>query len=580
MEEQLWHKHKWPPEVPHSLTYEPQPLFKVLEETAQKYPNRPYTIFADHEQTYRQILDMAERVATFLVQKGIQRGDRVALFLPNVPHFPVTFFGALKSGAVCVTCNPLYKANELNFQLKDCGAKALFVLDHPVIYPTALEALKGTDVQTVVVCSVKDFLPPLKAVLGGLLGKIPKAPALDPKHILFKTVLKTPPSPPRLTINPVEDLALILYTGGTTGVPKGASLTHNNIYSNMMMIDEWGRLETKEGGPAVKVSDTEQTFMGVLPWYHSYGLTLTLLTCCAGGYRVVCVPDPRAGNPPFTEVLKLIQKYKVTILHGVPTLYSAIINHPLVSQFDLSSIIYCSSGAAPLPLEVAKKFEELTKGGLLVEGYGLSETSPVTHTNPTNRRGRKFGTIGLPLPDTMVKILDAETGDKEMAQGEDGEIALSGPQVMKGYWNKPEENEKVFRMIEDRRYFLTGDIGHLDEEGFTVITDRKKDMIIVGGMKAFPREVEEVLYEHPKVANAAVIGIPNPRSGESVKAFVQLKAGETATEEEIIEFCRDRMAAYKRPHAVEFREALPMTPVGKILRRVLKDEEKQKRQAQ
>ena len=314
--------------------------------------------------------------------------------------------------------------------------------------------------------------------------------------------------------------------------------------------------------------------MGVLPWYHSYGLTLTLLICCGGGFRVICVPDPRAGNPPFTEVLRLIQKYKVTILHGVPTLYSAIINHPLVKQFDLSSIIYCSSGAAPLPLEVATKFEELTKGGLLVEGYGLSETSPVTHTNPTNRRERKFGTIGLPLPDTMVKILEVETGDKEMAQGEDGEIALSGPQVMKGYWNKPEENEKVFRMIEGRRYFLSGDIGHLDEEGFTVITDRKKDMIIVGGMKAFPREVEEVLYEHPKVVNAAVIGIPDPRSGESVKAFVQLKAGETATEEEIIEFCRDRMAAYKRPHAVEFREALPMTPVGKILRRVLKDEEK------
>jgi long-chain acyl-CoA synthetase len=522
---------------------------------------------------------MADRVATFLVQKGIQRGDRVALFLPNVPHFPVTFFGALKSGAVCVTCNPLYKANELNFQLKDCGAKALFVLDHPVIYPTALEALKGTDVQTVVVCSVKDFLPPLKAILGGLLGKIPKAPALDPNHLLFKEVLKTPPSPPRLDINPVEDLALILYTGGTTGVPKGASLTHNNIYSNLRMIEEWARLEPKEGGPAIKVSETEQTFMGVLPWYHSYGLTLTLMSCCGSGFRVVCVPDPRAGNPPFTEVLRLIQKYKVTILHGVPTLYSAIINHPLVKQFDLSSIIYCSSGAAPLPLEVAKQFEELTNGGLLVEGYGLSETSPVTHTNPTNRRGRKFGTIGLPLPDTMVQILDVETGDQEMAQGEDGEIALSGPQVMKGYWNKPEENEKVFRMIDGRRYFLTGDIGHLDEEGFTVITDRKKDMIIVGGMKAFPREVEEVLYEHPKVANAAVIGIPDARSGESVKAFVQLKAGETATEEEIIEFCRDRMAAYKRPHAVEFREALPMTPVGKILRRVLKDEEKQKRLA-
>jgi long-chain acyl-CoA synthetase len=229
---------------------------------------------------------------------------------------------------------------------------------------------------------------------------------------------------------------------------------------------------------------------------------------------------------------------------------------------------------------VAKQFEELTRGGLLVEGYGLSETSPVTHTNPTSRAGRKIGSIGLPLPDTMVKILNVETGEKEMPQGEDGEIAVSGPQVMKGYWNKPEENEKVFKMIDGRRFFLTGDIGHLDEEGFTVITDRKKDMIIVGGLKAFPREVEEVLYTHPKVANAAVIGVPDKKSGEMVKAYVQLKPGETATEEEIIDFCKDRMAAYKRPHQVEFREALPMTPVGKILRRVLKDEEKQKRQAQ
>jgi long-chain acyl-CoA synthetase len=579
MEEQIWHKYKWPAEVPHSLSYEPKPLFTVLDETAGKYPNRPYTIFADHEQTYRQILDMADRVAAFLVQKGIKPGERVALFLPNVPHFPVSFFGALKAGAVCVTCNPLYKANELNFQLKDCGARALFVLDHPVIYPTALEAIKGTDVQTVVVCSVKDFLPPLKGMLGGLLGKIPKAPAVDPGHIPFKEVLKTAPKPPQLTINPVEDLALILYTGGTTGVPKGASLTHDNIYSNLMMVDEWARLEPKGGGPTFKVSETEQTFMGVLPWYHSYGLTLTLLSCCGSGFRVVCVPDPRAGNPPFSEVLRLIQKYQVTILHGVPTLYSAIINHPLIKQFDLGSILYCSSGAAPLPLEVAKQFEELTKGGLLVEGYGLSETSPVTHTNPTNRRGRKFGSIGLPLPDTMVKILDVETGEQEMPQGEDGEIALSGPQVMKGYWNKPEENDKVFKMIDGRRYFLTGDIGHLDEEGFTVITDRKKDMIIVGGLKAFPREVEEVLYTHPKVANAAVIGVPDQKSGEICKAFVQLKEGQEATEEEIIEFCRDKMAAYKRPHKVEFREALPMTPVGKILRRVLKDEEKQKGQA-
>jgi long-chain acyl-CoA synthetase len=576
MEKQIWHQYKWPPEVPISLDYTPQPLYQILDDRVKESPDRTYTIFADQRQTYRAIWDMANRVATFLVQKGIKPGDRVALFLPNLPHFPVTFFGTLKSGAVCVTCNPLYKANELNFQLKDSGAVALFVLDHPVIYPTALEAIKGTGIKTVVVCGIKDFLPGFKAFLGGLLGKIPKAPSLDPSHIPFQEVLKTPSSPPSLKIDPLEDLALVLYTGGTTGVPKGASLTHDNINSNLKMLDEWALIDPEDGTPAKKLSAAgHHTFLGVLPWYHSYGLTLTLLTCCAGGYEVVCVPDPRAGNPPFTEVLHLIQKYKVTVLHGVPTLYSAIINHPLVNKFNLRSIIYCASGAAPLPIEVARKFEELT-GAIVLEGYGLSETSPVTHTNPTNRKNRKFGSIGLPLPETYVKILDVESGSREMPLGEDGEIAVSGPQVMKGYWNRPEDNEAVFKIFDGRRYFLTGDIGHLDEEGFTLITDRKKDMIIVGGLKAFPREVEEILYTHPKVANAAVVGVPSPKSGEIVKAFVQLKPGETATEEEIIQYCQERMAAYKRPHIVEFRDTLPMTPVGKILRRVLRDEERDK----
>jgi len=573
MEQQIWHKYKWPKEVPLTLSQTPQPLYQILDDRVKETPDHIYTIFADHHQTYHEIWDMANRVATFLVQKGIKRGDRVALFLPNVPHFPVAFFGTLKAGAICVTCNPLYKPNELNFQLKDSGAEALFVLDHPVIYPTALEAIKGTAVKTVIVCGIKDFLPALKGFIGGLLGKIPKAPSLDPQHILFREVLKTQPSPPSLKIDPIEDPALILYTGGTTGVPKGACLTHNNIGSNLAMLDEWALIDPEDGSPAKKLSSMgNQTYLGVLPWYHSYGLTLTLLTCCAGGFQVVCVPDPRAGNPPFTEILRLIQKYKVTILHGVPTLYSAIINHPLIDKFNLRSIVYCASGAAPLPIEVAKKFEALT-GAILVEGYGLSETSPVTHTNPTKRSNRKFGSIGLPLPDTYVKIVDVESGTRELPQGEDGEIAISGPQVMKGYWNRPEDNKSVFHNFEGRRYFLTGDIGHLDEEGFTVITDRKKDMIIVGGLKAFPREVEEILYTHPKVANAAVIGVPSSKSGETVKAFIQLKPGVTATEEEIIQFCQDRMAPYKRPHLVEFRDALPMTPVGKILRRVLREEE-------
>jgi long-chain acyl-CoA synthetase len=292
---------------------------------------------------------------------------------------------------------------------------------------------------------------------------------------------------------------------------------------------------------------------------------------------VVPIIDPRAGKPPLSILLESIQNYKATTLHAVPTIYAAIVNHPNVDKYDLTSIVGCGSGAAPLAPELARNFERITNSWI-VEGYGLSETSPVTHMNPTNRIDRKFGTIGLPMPDTYVKIVDLETGKIVQSQGEDGEIALSGPQVMKGYWKKEDASSEVFREIDGRRYFLSGDIGHLDEEGFTVITDRKKDMIIVGGLKAFPREVEDILYGHPKVKLAAVIGLPDEErpGNEYVAAYLVLKEGETATEGEIIEWCKERMAGYKRPRKVEFREELPMTIVGKVLRREIKEEELRK----
>jgi long-chain acyl-CoA synthetase len=287
------------------------------------------------------------------------------------------------------------------------------------------------------------------------------------------------------------------------------------------------------------------------------------------------VPDPRAGNPPFTEVLKAVEKYKTTVMVAVPTIYVAFTNHPLLDKFDLSSMMSCGSGAAPLPLEVVKKFEEKT-GSIIFEGYGLSETAPIATLNPTNSQDRKFGSVGFPMPNTDVKIVDMDTGLNELPQGEDGEIAISGPQVMTGYWQKPEENREVFREIDGRRFFLTGDIGHIDAEGYIIITDRKKDLILVGGFNCYPREVEEVLYTHPKVANAAVIGVPDPKSGEAVKAFIQLVSGETASEEEILEFCRERLTGYKRPRTVEFKDELPTSVIGKVLRRVLREEELKK----
>ncbi len=580
MEEMIWHKSgKWPKTVKKTLEdrYPNEPLFKILDKTAAKSGSNTYTIFEGMQSTFAEIKENADRIANYLANKGITKGDRVAIFLPNLPHYPIIFFGILKVGAVAVTCNPMYKASELNFQLKDTGAKIIFCMDHENFTPIAYDAVKDTQIETVVVCNVKQYLPKKKAILGGIVGKVPKSPYYrEDITTFFADIISTSdPIPPEVELNPEEDLALILYTGGTTGTPKGAMLSHRNLYCNILQHDEYVQIITEELiDEPMRYRYGEEVLIGALPWYHSYGLTLTMLVAVFIASKVIVIPDPRAGDPPLTVVLEAIHEYKGTVLHAVPTMYAAIANHPDVHKYDLSSLNACGSGAAPLPPELAKKFEEVT-GAIVFEGYGLTETSPQTHANPTNKDTRKFGTVGLPLPDTFVKIVDLNTGTKEMSIGEDGEIALAGPQIFKGYWNRPEQTEAVFREIEGKNFFLTGDIGHLDKEGFTVITDRKKDMINVSGLKAYPREIEDKLYEHPKVQLAAAIGLPreDDPSNEYVKAYIVLKEGETATEEEFVQWCRDRMTGYKRPKTVEFRDELPLSQVGKILRRVLRNEE-------
>jgi long-chain acyl-CoA synthetase len=572
-----WPTPNWPEGVANDVSGYEKPLFSILDDAASEFPNQVYTIFNDATRTFAQVKDTADRIANFLASRGIQKGDRVAIFLPNLPHYPAIYFGILKAGAVGVTCNPLYTVNELNYQLKDAGAKAVFCMDHPQFYPTTVEAVKGSEIETVVICGVKSYLPPIKAFIGGLLGKIPKAGNYQPGHLFFDdAVAAAKPVPPDVEINPTEDLALIIYTGGTTGVPKGAALTHANFMYDLKASNEWIRLVHEPGAqPEIPRKGGFHTYLGVLPWYHSFGMTCVMLSACATISSLICVPDPRAGNPPFTEVLKAVQKYKPTIMPAVPTIFVAFTNHALLDQFDLTSLMGCFSGGAPLPPQVCKQFEEKT-GSVIFEGYGLSETAPIATVNPTNQEQRKIGSIGFPIPGTDIKILDIEAGATELPQGEDGEIAICGPQVMKGYWGRPEEDENVFREIEGKRYFLTGDIGHIDEEGYILVTDRKKDLIIVGGFNVYPRDVEDILFQHPKVELVAVIGAPDEKSGETVKAFIQLKPGETATEEEIFEFSKEKMAGYKRPRHVEFRESLPVSNVGKVLRRVLRDEDLKK----
>ncbi len=580
MDEMYWQSGPaWPRRAPKTLEYPEEPLFAMLDRAAEKSGHLPFTVFMDRTQTFAEVREHADRIANFLVTKGIKEGDKVAIFLPNVPHFPAIFYGALKTGAKVVTCNPLYKAGELNYQLKDTGAQIVFALDHPTFTPTCYEAIKGTDVHTVIVCSVKPFLSKAKATIGGLLGKIPKSPYYEEdKTEFYETILaKYEPKVPQVSIDPM-DTAVLIYTGGTTGTPKGAELTHHNLTSNLLQIVEWVYLEKEDAEREGGVRYGEEVYVGAVPWYHSYGLTLTMLMSVWYAGKLVCIPDPRAGKPPLSELLSELSKNRGTVLNCVPALYAGIANHPDIAKYDLTSVTICSSGAAPLPPEVAKAFEDVT-GTLLFEGYGLTETSPVTHINPTNRKFRKFGSIGLPISDTICKIVDMETGTKEMPVGEVGEIAIHGPQVFKGYYKKPDETANVMREFNGKRFFLTGDIGSMDENGYTFISDRKKQMINVGGMKAYPREIEDILFTHPKVQMAAVIGLPREEdpNNEFVKAYIMLKEGETATPDEFIEWARDKMAGYKRPKEVDIVERLPMSNVGKVLRRELWEAEMKKR---
>ena len=566
-----WKTPFWPEGVSRTIADYHYPLPRILDDTAQKYPEHTFTLFNGRARTYAQARDTANRVANFLGQYGIQKGDRVALFLPNIPQFPEIFFGILKAGAVCVSCNPMYTTSELNHQLSDSGARMIFCMDHSTIYDNTVAAIDQTDVETVVICNIKSYLPRAQAFIGGLLGKLPKASRHLPGHLNFDDIVAdAAPSPPLVDIDPEKDTAVMLYTGGTTGVPKGAELTHTNFIYDLKAAHEFFQISHGPGESSESLRPGgEHTILGVLPWYHSFGLTGAMLFSVFSANKLVCIPDPRAGKPPFTDLLKTVVKYNPTFMPGVPTLFAAITTHPHLKKYDLSAIKACICAGAPMPPEVCRQFEEKT-GAVLFEVYGLTETAPCVTSNPATRAHRKIGSIGFPIPGTDVKIVDIDTGTTTLSRGEEGELAVCGPQVMKGYWKRPDANAEIFKILDGKKYFLTGDIARIDEEGYLFITDRKKDMIIVSGFNVYPREIEDVLYSHPCVALAAVVGIPDEKQGEIVKAFVTLKPDHTVSEKELIDFCKERLTGYKRPRFIEFTDDLPMSNVGKVLRRALK----------
>ncbi|MDF9295903.1 long-chain-fatty-acid--CoA ligase [Geobacillus stearothermophilus] len=555
--EKPWLAH-YPPSIPATLDYPKKTLSDYLRETAEQFGSHEAIDFLGKTMTFRELYEQALTFAHYLRTIGLKKGDRVAVMLPNCPQAVISYYGTLLAGGIVVQTNPLYTEYELEYQLNDSGASVLVTMD--LLYPKA-EKVKGrTPVKHWIVTRMQDYLPTVKKWLYPLVQRKQNMPIVriaesETVH-MFRTIMSRKETAPiGVDIDPVEDVALLQYTGGTTGHPKAAMLTHRNLIANTLMCAHW----------VYKCEKGKETVLGVLPFFHVYGMTTVMNLSVMMASKMVLLP-----RFDVKQTLKTIERTRPTMFPGAPTMYIALLNHPDFPKYDLSSINVCISGSAPLPVEVQEQFERVT-GGKLIEGYGLTEASPVTHSNFLWDGERVKGSIGVPWPDTDAKIISLETGE-EAKPGERGELVVRGPQVMKGYWNRPEETEQVLR----DGWLYTGDIGYMDELGYFYIVDRKKDVIIAGGYNIYPREVEEALYEHPKVQEAAVIGVPDPYRGETVKAFVVLKPGEMCSEQELDAFMRQRLAAYKVPRIYEFRSELPKTAIGKILRRVLVEEEKKK----
>ncbi|PZA07203.1 MULTISPECIES: long-chain fatty acid--CoA ligase [unclassified Meiothermus] len=549
--ERPWFKH-YDPGVPKDIEYPEVPLWWLLEHSANRYPEKVALEFLGKTLSYKELWESARRFAEALRVQGVKPGDRVALMLPNTPAFVIAFYGTLMAGGIAVNVNPLYTARELHHQLIDAGAETLVMLD--MLWPRYAEIAQEVPVRRVITSGLQDYLPfpknllyPIKMRREKRWVNLPK----DPRRLGLNPLLRShPPIAEPLRPNP-DDVALLQYTGGTTGISKGAMLTHRNLVANTYQTIAWS--------PESKALEGKGVMLGAIPFFHVYGMTVAMNFGLALGYKIVLLPRPEVA-----ACVEAIEKHKVTHFPGVPTLYTAFNHFPGIQKRKIHTIRVCNSGSAPLPLEVMERFEQLT-GGKVLEGYGLTEAAPVTHSNPVSGL-RKKGSVGLPLPGVDAKILGPDM--QELPPGEVGELAVRGPNIMKGYWNRPEETAKT--LVID--WLLTGDMAKMDEDGYFYIVDRKKDVIIAGGYNIYPREVEEVLYAHPAIQEACVVGVPDSYRGETVAAYVVLKPGASLSEAELEKYCRENLAAFKIPRIIQFRKELPKSAVGKILRRQLREE--------
>ena len=535
--------------VPAEIAFEKITLSEALTRTAERFPNNPALLFQGTIISFQKLDDMVSRFASALVALGVKPGEKVALLLPNLVQTVAATYGAFRAGAVVVMNNPLYTDRELEHQYNDSGSKFLVCLD--LLAPRMINLRQKTGITKIISCHIRDFLPfPLKQLFPFVKKRMHlKTPAAPDVFEFMDLIGKYGPisNPPKLEW---ESTAVLLYTGGTTGISKGVELTQANLSCNVQQCATWFP-DFEPGGEIV---------VGCLPFFHSFGMTTAMNIGIFHGYADVLIPKPEAK-----PILEAIHKHKATYMPAVPTLYNGMINFPELKNYNLKSLKGCFSGGAPLPMETLKNFGKLT-GAQICEGYGLTETSPVTHINPYGAI-TKPGTIGVPVSNTDAKIVDVDDYNKEITTpGEPGELCLKGPQIMKGYINRPDETAITLR----DGWLLTGDIAIVDEEGYFTIVDRKKDMIISGGFNIYPRDVDEVLFTHPKILEGCAIGIPDEYSGERIKAYVVLKEGETAAAIEIIDYCKENLVKYKVPKYVEFVTELPKSAVGKILRKELR----------